>query len=83
MFLPCVAIFVDSLPSRNNGVFIIAGTVFSGHTLALPGHVGSLCTAAAVHRGEAALAGVVGLAEGAAGALAAGHVVVIHSFSWT
>lgn len=69
--------------SRINSVFKIAGTARTGHTMLRLIHVGSFGTAAAVHRGERGLARDVGLAEGAAGTTAAGHVVAIHHARWT
>lgn len=82
MYLPCGSLFADSLSSRNNVVFVVAGTVRTGHTLAFVVHVGSLGTSTAVHWGKFDLARVVRLAEGLAGTPAGGHVVAIHCSGW-
>lgn len=82
-YLPCGAIFSDSLSSKYNVIFIIARAAGTGHTLSHVIHVGPLCTATAVHYREAALAGVVHLAQRTAGPVAARHVVLIHSPNWT
>lgn len=81
--LPCYSVFNDSLSSGDKGVLIIAGTAFTGHTLSLFVHVGSLSTATAVHRGKADLAGEICQAEGAACPTAGGHVVIINCLLWT
>lgn len=78
--LPCYSIFEDGLSSRNKGVLIVAGAVCTGHTLSPFIHVGSLSTAAAVHRGEADLAGVISLAEGPTRPTTGCHVVLINCF---
>lgn len=82
LYLPCGAILANSLSRRNNGVFIIAGTVCTGHTLPFLIHVGSLSTATAIYCGETGLAGVVSLTEGMTRATAARHVVLVDCFYW-
>lgn len=81
--LPCVAVFAVGLSSVNDDVFVIAGTRFALHTHPIFIHVGSFLTATTVHRAEGDLAGVVGLAEGAAGTAAGGHVVAVDSVCLT
>lgn len=83
LYLPCAAIFTDSLSRSNNNAFSIAGTAFTGYTLAFLIHVSSFRTATAIHCGDVDLTRVVSLAEGTAGTPTAGHVVVIHSFCCT
>lgn len=80
--LPCDAVFAVGLPSINDGVFIVAGTLLPRHTQPVVIHVGALSTSTTVHRTEADLAGVVSLAEGEAGAAAGGHVVAVHRVCW-
>lgn len=80
--LPCDAVFAVGLPSVNDGVFIVAGALLSRHTQPVVIHVGSFGTSATIHGTEADLAGVVSLAEGAAGAAAGGHVVAVHGVCW-
>lgn len=81
--LPCGAVFAVGLSGINDGVFIIAGALFRQHTHSIVSHVGSFCTATAIHYTEADLTGVVSLTEGAAGTATGGHVVAIHSICCT
>lgn len=83
LYLPCAAIFTDGLSRRNNNAFSIAGTAFTGYTLAFLVHVSFFRTATAIHCGEVDLTGVVSVAEGTAGKPTAGRVVIIHSFCCT
>lgn len=83
VYLPCEAVFAVSLSSINNGVFVVAVTPLTLHTLPYLVHVGSLGTATAIHWREADLARVVSLTEGLAGTTAGGHVVAIHCSCFT
>lgn len=83
LYLPCAAIFTDSLSMRNNNAFSIAGAAFTGYTLAFLIHVSSFRTTTAIHCGEVDLTRVVSLAKGTAGTPTAGHVVIIHSVCCT
>lgn len=59
----------------DEGVAVIAGAAGGFHALPLLVHVHACLAAAAVHGHKVDSAGVVAVAEGAAGAATAGHVV--------
>lgn len=80
---PCGSVFEDSLSSRDDVVFIVAGTVFDGHTLSFFIHEGPFSTAAAVHGHEAVLTPELHLTEGATRPPTRRHVGLVHRPLWT